>query len=267
MNTTMKRLTVLLTVSFLAAAGCGGDDDDDEVSASAAQTCLDSWNAEANQAHQTSLAGVVTGAGIPPDELRMGTWPKPERTVSVWSAENAFGRSTGKATVATDACVLSLPESPAYGNFTFFEDQGEWQFVKEQGEGDGSTFPADAKRQVADAEEATADALGKLTLNGEASGDTGTTQEETATTADSQAAQDLEAYLKKHDVARSVSYVEAADGDLTIWTRLNAGAAPDDKPARQVCRAAIESGIPEAEGAHLLDAGAEEFFRCTREAG
>jgi ABC-type glycerol-3-phosphate transport system substrate-binding protein len=91
---------------------------------------------------------------------------------------------------------------------------------------------------------------------------TGTTQEETATAADSQAAQDLETYLKKQKVAKNVSYVEAVDGELKIWTLLNAAAATDDKPARQVCRAAIESGIPAAEGAHLLDAGAEEFFRC-----
>ena len=76
MTRAMKRLTVLLTVSFLAAAGCGGDDDDDEASASAAQTCVDSWNAEANEAHQTSLAGIVTAAGIPPDEWRVGTWPE-----------------------------------------------------------------------------------------------------------------------------------------------------------------------------------------------
>lgn len=167
-----KWLAVVLTVSSLAGVGCGDDDDDSSdqpettaSSSSPAQTCIDSWNAEANQAHQTSVAGIVTGAGIPPDELRMGTWPKSERTVPVWSAEHlAGGRSTGKATVATDTCVLSLPENPDYGDYTFFQDQGEWQLVKEKGDGGGSKFPAEAKRSIADAETATADALGKLTL-------------------------------------------------------------------------------------------------------
>ncbi len=168
----MKRFTVVAAVLLLAAAGCGDDDDESSdqpettaSSSSPAQTCVDSWNADANQAHQTTLAGIVTGAGIPPDELRMGTWPKPELTVPVWSAESAFGGgSVGKATVATDACLLSLPENPDFGDYTFFEDQGEWQLVKEQGDGGGSKFPADAKRSIADADTATADAVGKLTL-------------------------------------------------------------------------------------------------------
>ena len=47
---------------------------------------------------------------------------------------------------------------------TFFEDQGKWKLVAT---GDrGEKFPYAAKRSIADAETATADALGKLTLNG-----------------------------------------------------------------------------------------------------
>jgi hypothetical protein len=61
--------------------------------------------------------------------------------------------------------VLSLPENPDYGDFAFFEDQGEWQLVKEQGDDTGSKFPAQARQSLADSERAVADALGKLTLN------------------------------------------------------------------------------------------------------
>lgn len=56
--------------------------------------------------------------------------------------------------------------------------------------------------------------------------------------------------------------MEAADGKLKIWTLLNGGAVADEKPARQVCRVANESGIPEAKDAVVIDAGAELMERC-----
>jgi len=46
---------------------------------------------------------------------------------------------------------------------TFFEDQGGWR-VARTGEGRDKKFPLAAKRATADAQTATADALGKLTL-------------------------------------------------------------------------------------------------------
>ena len=72
--------------------------------------------------------------------------------------------STGKATVATDSCLIVAPESHQ-GDFTFFEAEGgEWQLVKTKST-PRSEFPAQARQKIADAEAATADALGKLTLN------------------------------------------------------------------------------------------------------
>ena len=162
MTTAMKRLTVLLTVSFLAAAGCG--DDDDESSSSGPQACVDSWNAETNKGHQTSMAGIVSAVGLPPDEWRVGTWPEAEQAVPVWSPENAFADMAGKDTVPTDSCLIVAPESHQ-GDLSFFEAEGgEWQLVKSESE-PPSKFPAQARQKIADAEPATSDALGKLTLN------------------------------------------------------------------------------------------------------
>ena len=152
----------LLAVSLVVAVGCG--DDDDESSSSAAQTCVDSWNAEANAGHQTSLAGIISAVGIAPDEWRVGTWPGPEQTVPVWSPEIAFADSTDKDTVPTDSCLISAPESHE-GDVSFFEAEGgKWQLVKSNST-PRSKFPAEARKRIADAETATADALGKLTLN------------------------------------------------------------------------------------------------------
>jgi hypothetical protein len=89
------------------------------------------------------------------------------------------------------------------------------------------------------------------------------TEVENTGSANTDAAKDLETYLKKETTGRNViSYVESVDGELKIWTLLNAEAAPDEKPAREICRLAIKSGVPEAHGAHLVDAGDAEFFRC-----
>lgn len=166
----MKRLTVLTTVLLLAAAGCGDDDDESAEqpettasSSSPAQTCLDSWNADANQDYQTALAGVVSAVGVAPDEFRVGTWPEPERTIPVWSAADAFAnKPSGDATVPTDSCVIVVPLSHQ-GDNTFIEAGGTWNFTRDK-EHRGSTFPTDARRSVADAETASADVFGKLTL-------------------------------------------------------------------------------------------------------
>lgn len=167
----MKRVTVLLAVTLVTAAGCGGDDDDNDSAAqpettaaasSPAQECVDSWNAEANGDYQTVLAGIISASGAPPDRIRVGTWPESERTVQYRSAEDAFASASGQATVPSAACLVVLPSSQA-GEETFFEDQGKWYMVATADKGE--KFPLAAKRLIAEPETATADALGKLTLN------------------------------------------------------------------------------------------------------
>ena len=163
----MKRLMILITSCALAAAGCGDDDDDggNEASASGPQACVDSWNADSNQAYQTVMAGAISASGADPDGIRVGTWPKAERTVDYRSAEDAFGDVTGKATVPSGACLVVFPYSQA-GELTFFDDQGKWYFViAPADEPTAEKFPLAAKRAIADAETASADALGKLTLD------------------------------------------------------------------------------------------------------
>jgi hypothetical protein len=156
--------TLLIAASLLAIAGCGGDDDSDSEQAadeaSTAQRCTDSWNAGANESQQTSLAGVVSATGLDPDAFRVGTWTGAERTVPVRSPKAAFAESDGRAVVSKGSCLVLVPPSQE-GQGTFFGDGGKWRFVWSA---DRTRFPADARRSVADAEDATADALGKLKL-------------------------------------------------------------------------------------------------------
>jgi len=167
----MKMLTLLVAVSLLVAAGCGDDDDDSSgeqatTAASSAQSCLESWNAEANVDYQTALAGFVSGTGADPDKFRAGKWPESERTVSYRSAEDAFGDTTGKTQVPSGACLIVSPSNHA-GEGAYFEDEeGNWYFVWDASDAKKpEPFPSDAKQSIADAEPATADALGKLSLN------------------------------------------------------------------------------------------------------
>src|SRR5215218_1003265 len=85
------------------------------------------------------------------------------------------------------------------------------------------------------------------------------------------AAQRLETYLKSNtkDLSGSqaergqvVSSVQPTDGKLKVFTGLNADAAVDDDPAREVCRVVRRSGVPEAEGAVVVDAGDALMERC-----
>lgn len=158
-GTRLAASLVALALSVLAA-GCGGDDDDQDGKAgSSPQSCVDKWNAKANGDYQTALAGIISASGADPAQIRVGTWPKSERTVNYRSAKDAFGSTSGKATVPSGACLVVLPSSQA-GEETFFEDQGKWHLVATADKGE--KFPVDAKRSIADAETATADALGKL---------------------------------------------------------------------------------------------------------
>jgi hypothetical protein len=163
MSGAINRLAVLTTVALLVAGGCGDDEDNDSAGAasSPAQECVDSWNAEANGDYQTVLAGIISASGADPAQIRVGTWPKSERAVNYRSAKDAFGSTSGKATVPSGACLVVLPSSQA-GEETFFEDQGKWYMVATADKGE--KFPVDAKRSIADAEAASADARGKLTL-------------------------------------------------------------------------------------------------------
>jgi hypothetical protein len=166
-KTTRKaRLATLLTVGVFGSvlAACGDDDDSDSAPAadqsSPAQRCIDSWNAKANGDQQTSLAGVVSATGLDPEALRVGTWTGGERTVPVRSPKAAFAESDGRAAVPKGSCLVVTPPSHA-GKGAFVGDGGKWQFVWSA---DRTQFPADARRSIADAEDATADALGKLKL-------------------------------------------------------------------------------------------------------
>jgi hypothetical protein len=167
----MRLAAFLATAVLIAtAAGCGDDDDDaaDEGSTattatSAAQTCVDSWNAEGNEAYQTAAAGIISATGAAPDEFRVGTWPEAEQTTRAWNAEDTFGANRGNSreiTVAADSCVVVVPPSTE-GTFVFVESEGGWHFVQNE----LSKFPSAADRALADADDAAADALGKLELN------------------------------------------------------------------------------------------------------
>lgn len=167
MTRAMRWLPVLLAVSFLVAAGCGDDDDDSSgeqatTQASYGSSCIDSWNAEANADYQTVLAGIISASGADPSKIRVGTWPESERSVNYRSAKDAFGSASGKATVPSGACLVVLPSSQA-GEETFFEDQDTWYMTATADKGE--KFPLAAKSSIADPDTATADALGKLTLN------------------------------------------------------------------------------------------------------
>ena len=164
------RRAALLTTVVLAIAGCDGGDDDDAAdepgttttSASGAQGCVGSWNAEGNDAFHSALAGVISATGAPPGELRVGTWPKGGDTTPAWKAEDAFGatrRNSRQITVGADSCVVVVPQTHA-GLFVFVESEGSWHFVQNELSG----FPRAASRSLADAADATADALGKLEL-------------------------------------------------------------------------------------------------------
>lgn len=89
---------------------------------------------------------------------------------------------------------------------------------------------------------------------------------------EARAAQRLETYLGRNtkDLVGSVTTkpgqvvngVQPADGRLKIYTLLNADVATDDNPAREVCRTANASRIPEAKGAVVVDAGDALLRRC-----
>ena len=85
------------------------------------------------------------------------------------------------------------------------------------------------------------------------------------------AAKRLEIYLKANtkDVSGSqaergkvVSSVVPQDGKLKVWTSLNQGVATDADPARELCRRVRASGVPEAKGALIADAGDVVIVRC-----
>jgi hypothetical protein len=85
------------------------------------------------------------------------------------------------------------------------------------------------------------------------------------------AAQRLETYLKENTKDLSgeqaprgqvVSSVQPTDGKLKVFTRLNAEVTVDDDPAREVCRVVRASGVPEAKGAVVVDAGDALMERC-----
>ncbi len=88
---------------------------------------------------------------------------------------------------------------------------------------------------------------------------------------DPAAAKRLETYLKKNTkqlkarhtaTGEVVSFVEASNGELKIWTFLNADLPSEKATAGKVCRVAKASGMPEANGALVVDGGDVELQRC-----
>ena len=88
---------------------------------------------------------------------------------------------------------------------------------------------------------------------------------------DTAAAQRLETYLKKNTkrlkaghtaTGEVISFVEASGGELKIWTFLNAEIPSERATAGKVCRVAKASGVPEANGALVVDGGDVELQRC-----
>ena len=84
------------------------------------------------------------------------------------------------------------------------------------------------------------------------------------------AAQRLETYLKKntkdlkasHGSGEAISFVEPADGKLKVWTNFNADLPDEERLGVRVCRVAKRSGVPEADGAIVVDAGDVGLQRC-----
>jgi hypothetical protein len=88
---------------------------------------------------------------------------------------------------------------------------------------------------------------------------------------DTAAAQRLETYLKKNTkqlkarhtaTGEVISFVEASNGELKIWTFLNAEIPTERATAPKVCQVAMASGVPEANGALVVDGGDVELERC-----
>jgi hypothetical protein len=59
-----------------------------------------------------------------------------------------------------------------------------------------------------------------------------------------------------------VNDVQPADGKLAIYALLNSEIPSHKAPARKICRVANASGLPEAKGAVVLDAGGILLLRC-----
>ena len=84
------------------------------------------------------------------------------------------------------------------------------------------------------------------------------------------AAERLETYLRKNtkDINtrqgsdQTISHVEAAGGELKIWTFFNAEIPSEAEKAGKVCRLATESGVSGIKGAVVVDAGNVEIRRC-----
>ena len=88
---------------------------------------------------------------------------------------------------------------------------------------------------------------------------------------DTAAVQRLETYLKKNTkhlkaghtaTGDVISFVEATNGELKIWTFLNADLPSEEATAGKVCRVAQASGVAEANRALVVDGGDVELQRC-----
>ena len=85
------------------------------------------------------------------------------------------------------------------------------------------------------------------------------------------AATELETYLVDHtrnlkdlgsEAGQVIDLVEPVDGRLKVMIFLSAEIAANRKPAQRICNLIKRSGVPEAEGALLVDSGNAPFQPC-----
>jgi hypothetical protein len=88
---------------------------------------------------------------------------------------------------------------------------------------------------------------------------------------DAAAAQRLERYLKNNAKqlpagnakrGQVIDFVEVSNGELKVWAFLNSDIHGEEAKAAKVCRVVKESGVPEANGAVVVDGGGVELQRC-----
>ncbi len=91
----------------------------------------------------------------------LATRTRRTKTRSTEPKTESTARASGKGTIARGSCLIVFPPDPE-GDAAFFEAEGEWQLVRD--DPGTSKVPDAARRGIADAEEASADALSKLTL-------------------------------------------------------------------------------------------------------
>jgi hypothetical protein len=158
---------LVLSAVTMNVTACGGNDDKAAPAKKAAaksataESCANSWNANANADQQATLAGTYVVDAAFEGRLRVGTWPKGAQTVG--TRKGFATADSAKAVVRKGSCLVVLPDSGRYGQMAFAESDGKWVFVANP-DGKAPPFPTAAAKAIAGARAAQPDALGKLEL-------------------------------------------------------------------------------------------------------